>query len=135
MALTTQQIADVRRFAGYPMLGTDTPADDSRDFAYGWVSPGVWQTLFHRLNNLTPENETTLTTVYLTTLYTLETAITDSGTDLDTASAGPWVRNPTEIADRTKLFDMWRRRMCQFLGIAPGPSLGNGGNSVRLVRT
>lgn len=135
MALTTQQIADARRFAGYPMLGTDTPADDSRDFAYGWVSPGVWQTLFHRLNNLTPENETTLTTVYLTTLYTLETAITDSGTDLDTASAGPWVRNPTEISDRIKLFDMWRRRMCQFLGIAPGPSLGNGGNSVRLVRT
>ena len=130
MALTAEQTADVRRFAGYPALGTDTPADDSRDFAYGWVSPGVWQTLFHRLENLTPENETTLTTIYLTNLYTLETAIVGAAANLDTAAAAVWTRNPTEVADRMKLFDDWRRRMCAFLGIAPGPSLGRGGLTV-----
>ncbi len=133
MALTAQQIADVRRFAGYPMLGTDTPADDQRDFAYGWVSPGVWQTLYHRLNNLTPENETTLTTIYLPNLYTLENAIVTAGGNLDTQQAAVWVRNPTEVQDRMKLFDDWRRRMCYFLGIAPGPSLGAGGGA-RIVR-
>lgn len=133
MALTTQQIADVRRFAGYPMLGEDTPADDSRDFAYGFVSPGVWQTLYHRLNNLTPENETTLTTVYLTNLYTLETAVVNAGSNLDTAQASVWVHNSNEVNDRQQLFDMWRRRMCGFIGIAPGPALGTG-SGARLVR-
>ena len=133
MSLTTQQIADVRRFAGYPMLGEDTPADDSRDFAYGFVSPGVWQTLFHRLNNLTPENENTLTTIYLTNLYTLENAIVSASSNLDTSQASVWVHNPNEVSDREKLFDKWRRRMCGFLGIAPGPALGTG-NGARLVR-
>ena len=31
------------------------------------------------------------------------------------------------IGDRTALFDDWRRRLCGFLGVPPGPSLGNGG--------
>jgi hypothetical protein len=133
MALTTQQQADVRRFAGYPALGTDTPADDSRDFAYGFVSPGVWQTLQHRLNNLTPENETTLTTIYLTNLYTLENAIPAAAANLDTDEAAVWKHNKTEIAERMALFDNWRRRMCRFLGIAPGPGLG-ASSMPRLVR-
>ncbi len=127
MALTAQQIADVRRFAGYPMLTTDTPADDTRDFAYSFVSPGVWQTLYHRLNNLTPENETTLTTVYLTNLYALETALPAASANLDTAEAAVWKHNQNEVRDRQRLFDDWRRRMCAFIGIPPGPTLGSGG--------
>lgn len=132
MALTAQQNADVRRFAGYPALGTDTPADDSRDFAYGWVSPGILQTLYHRLLNLTPENETTLINIYLTNLYALESAVPAAGANLDTDAAAVWTHNKTEVADRLRLLDTWRRRMCGFLGIAPGPELGSGG--VRVVR-
>lgn len=132
MTLTTQQNADCRRFAGYPALGTDTPADDSRDFAYGWVSPGIYQTLEHRLNNLTPENLTTLVNVYLTRLIALEAAILSASDNLDTDQAAVWTHNKNEVADRTQLFDNWRRRMCGFLGIAPGPYLGTGG--LRLVR-
>ncbi len=131
MTLTAAQVADVRRFAGYPLLA-DTVTDDSRDFAYGWVSPGVWQTLTHRLNNLRAEEETVLVNTYLTQLSTLETAITGAGANLDTDVAAVWTRNKTEVSDRLKLFDTWRRRMCFFIGIAPGPSLGNGG--MRLVR-
>ena len=131
MALTAQQIADTRRFAGYPMVALDHPVDTTRDFAYGWVSPGVWASLTDLLNNLSPEDETTLTTIYLTQLYTLDTAITGAGANLDTQQAAVWVRNPTEVSDRMKLFDIWRRRMCYFLGIAPGPSLGNGGGKIR----
>lgn len=130
MSLTTQQTADVRRFAGYPMLGADTPADDSRDFAYGWVTPGVWQTLFHRLANMTAENESTLINIYLTNLYTLETAITSATANLDTDQAAVWKHNKNEVSDRAALFDNWRRRMCSFLGIAPGPYLGQGGMQV-----
>lgn len=129
--LTAQQMADVRRFAGYPMLA-DTVADDSRDFAYGWVSPGVWQTLEHRLTNMKPEEESILINTYLTPLYTLETAVTSAGDNLDTDVAAVWTHNKNEVSDRTKLFDQWRRRMCYFIGVAPGPSLGNGGT--RIVR-
>ncbi len=130
MALSDAQKADVRRFAGYPMLGTDTPADDSRDFAYGWVSPGVWQTLNHRLDTLTAEAETTLTAVYLPNLVALEQGIIAAADNLDTQQAAVWTRNPNEVPDRTRLFDDWRRRMCAFIGIAPGPSLGQGGVTV-----
>jgi hypothetical protein len=127
--LTAQQLADTRRYAGYPMLG-DTVADDSRDFAYGWVSPGTWQTLQHRLTNLRPEEETTLINVYLTNLATLESAIVGAGDNLDTDQAAVWTRNKTEVSDRTKLYNQWRREMCGFIGIAPGPFLGNGGGQI-----
>lgn len=131
MALTAQQQADVRRFAGYPSLGVDTPADNSRDFAYSYVSPGVWQTLNHRLNNMPPEIESTLTTVYLTNLTALEAAIPAAAANLDTDQAAVWHRNKSEVGDRFKLFDEWRRRMCGFIGIAPGPMLGKGGSRMR----
>jgi hypothetical protein len=133
MALTSQQIADVRRYAGYPAQG-DQLFDDSRDVAYGWISPGVWQTLYHRLNSLSTAEEGILANTYLTNLYSLESALAGSGADLDTASAGPWTRNPGEIAERAALFDNWRRRMCWFIGIAPGPSLGPGGTASRIRR-
>jgi len=130
MALTAQQLVDVRRYAGYPMLGTDTPVGDNQDFAYGYVSSGVWQTLYHRLNTMTAEAQTTLVNVYLTNLATLEAAIVSASDNLDTESAAVWTHNKNEISDRNKLFDQWRRRMCYFIGIAPGPSLGNGGVSL-----
>lgn len=129
MALTDQQNTDVRRFAGYPLLA-DSQVDDSRDFAYGWVSPGVWQTLHHRLANLRPEEEQVLITVYLANLTALEQAMVGTSDNLDTDQAAVWKRNPRELAERTKLFDDWRRRMCYFIGIAPGPSLGRGGGSI-----
>jgi len=131
MALTDQQMSDVRRFAGYPLLA-DSVADDSRDFAYGWVSPGVWQTLQHRLTNLRPEEESTLIGVYLTNLLALESAVPAAAGNLDTAQAAIWTRNANEVSDRLSLLDGWRRRMCAFIGIAPGPSLGRGG--LRIAR-
>ncbi len=131
MALTAQQQVDVRRYAGYPALA-DTVADDSRDFAYGFVSPGVWQTLNHRLNNLKPEEESVLVNVYLTNLATLEAAIPSAGANLDTDQAAIWKHNKNEVGDRINLFAKWRREMCAFIGIAPGPGLGNGG--MRIMR-
>lgn len=129
--LTDQQMADTRRYAGYPMLA-DTKADDSRDFAYGFVSPGVWQTLQHRLTNMRPEEESILINTYLTNLATLEAQIPASGADLDTNVAAVWERNPRQVEERTALFDNWRRRMCAFIGVAPGPALGDG--TVRIQR-
>ncbi|KAB0556228.1 hypothetical protein [Pantoea stewartii] len=127
--LTDQQKTDVRRYAGYPMVG-DTPVDDTRDFAYGWVSPGVWETLFRRLNSMSASEESVLINTYLTKLALLETAITDASDNLDTDVAAIWTHNKNEVSDRMNLFNKWRRLMCSFIGIPPGPWLGNGGTRV-----
>lgn len=129
--LTAAQKSDVRRHMGYPALA-DTVADDARDFAYGWVSPGVLQTLEHRLNNLRPEEETTLINVYLANLSALEAAIPAASALLQVGVAAVFTRNPRELSERNGLFDGWRRRMCDFLGFAPGPGLRSGN---RIVRT
>lgn len=128
--LTDQQLVDTRRYMGYPMLG-DTKADDNSDMAYGWVSPGTWQTLAHRLKTLRPEEETIVIN-FLTTLSTLEAAIPASGDNLDTDQAAVWYHNKNEVRDRTKLYSQWRRQLCNFVGIAPGPGLGD--DIVRVVR-
>lgn len=129
--LTDAQKAAVRRYAGYPQVGANHATDASRDFAYGWTLPGVWETLSSILDNLRPENEDTLVNVYLTNLAALETAIVGAGDNLDTNVASVWQRNTNEVGDRTSLFRQWRREMCAFLGIAPGPSLQQ---NTRLVR-
>ena len=109
----------------------DNQADDSRDFAYGWVLPGVWTTLYHRLTHLRPEEEATLVSVYLTPLGTLEAAIAGAGANLDTDVASVWTRNRSEVNDRIALFNYLRRRMCAFIGIAPGPALAANSAIVR----
>lgn len=126
--LTDAQKVDVRRHAGYSLVG-DTVVDDYRDLAWGWVAPALWQTLNHRLDNLSAAEEAVITT-YVTTLNELEAAIPASGDNLDTDQAAVWKHNAKEVRDRSVLFDQWRRRMCGFLGIQPGPSLGQGGVSV-----
>jgi hypothetical protein len=129
--LTEEQKCNCRRWMGYPAVGANHATDASRDFAYGWTLPGVWETLSSILDNLRPENEATLVNVYLTNLATLESAIVGAGDNLDTDSAGPWKRSRTEISDRTALFNKWRREMCAFLGIAPGPGLRQNNQIVR----
>jgi hypothetical protein len=65
-------------------------------------------------------------------LSLLETAITDSGDNLDTDVAAVWTHNKNEVRDRTKLFKQVCRNLCEFLGFEPGPKLGTG--ELRIVR-
>lgn len=123
--LTDLQLSDVRRFAGYPMRG-DVPLSSDNDLAWGQVAPIVWQTLTHRLTTLRPEEETRVVT-FLSTLSGLETDVLSSTENLDTDQAAVWVHNKNEVADRMKLYRMWRRELCAFIGVEPGPSLGTGG--------
>ena len=110
--ITETERTDARRHMGYPAQGVARPSGG-----------GV---LERRLLDLTaPEAE--VLRAYLSTLATLERAVTDAGAGLDTASAAGWVRNPAELAERLRLFDAWRRRLCAFLGVPPGPALGAGG--------
>ncbi len=80
----------------------------------------------YRLNNLAPA-EIGVTLQYISTLTALEAAIPPVSDNLDTASAAAWTHNQNEANDRTALFDAWRRRLCGFLGVPPGPALAPAG--------
>ena len=122
-SFTDGQKADIRRFAGYPAYGAGAAGFESWRFfqAYG--------TLEYRLNNLSAA-EVAVTLQYLSTLATLEAAIPPSSDNLDTETAAAWTHNPNETRDRMKLFDSWRRRLCGFLGVPPGPALVSAGISL-----
>ena len=129
--LTDLQLSDVRRFAGYPMRG-DVALSKDNDLAWGQVAPITWQALNYRLSTLRPEEETRVVT-FLTTLSGLETDVLSATENLDTDQAAVWVHNKNEVADRMKLYRMWRRELCSFIGVQPGPSLGNS-SSISLSR-
>lgn len=131
MALTAAQMTDVRRYAGYWLAGTTQVTDADNDTVYVSFGGSV-MSLYRRLTTLSASEEAVLGT-YLTTLATLEAAIPGAGANLDTDQAAVWHRNRSEVRDRAALFDDWRRRMCGFLGIAPGPAL-SAGNAAMLVR-
>lgn len=122
--LTDAQKVDVRRFCGYPAYGSiPTQGFASRFFQH-------YGTLEFRLNNLQPAEETVVVVTYLANLYTLESAIPAIAANLDTDKAAIWTHNKNEQRDRERLFDGWRRKLCAFLGVPPGPELGDGGVSV-----
>ena len=131
MALTNAQMADVRRFAGYPLAGTTQPITATSDVVYT-VFGVVQMTLYQRLTTMSSVEEAVLVNTYLTNLPILEAAIVGAAQNLDTAKAAVWEWNQNEVDDRTALFNKWRRMMCGFIGLAPGPALGSGG--LRMVR-
>ncbi len=124
MSFSDPERTDLRRHCGYPAYGLGNGGFSNWRFyqAYGLLE--------YRLQRLSGAEETVART-YLATLATLERAVTDAGATLDTDSAAAWTRNAREVAERTRLFDDWRRRLCGFLGIPVGPALGDGGT--RLV--
>ncbi|MCB5944126.1 hypothetical protein [Acidocella sp. KAb 2-4] len=117
---TDAQKAEIRRYCGYPAYGAGAAGFSSWRFfqAYG--------TLEYRLNNLAPA-ESAVALQYVTTLGTIEAAIPRISDNLDTESAAAWTHNANELKDREALFDSWRRRLCGFLGVPPGPALGQAG--------
>jgi hypothetical protein len=118
-SFTDAQKTDVRRYCGYPAYGAGASGFQ------GWRFFQAYGLMEFRLNNLS-DAEIAVVVNYLTTLATLETAITDAGSRLDTETAAVWTRNPNEVRERAALFDDWRRRLCGFLGLPAGPGLGDG---------
>lgn len=127
MAFTTQERVDIRRYCGYPAYGAVPSSFQSYRFfqSYG--------TLEYRLSNLLPEEETVVRTTFLANLATLESAIPAASANLDTDEAAVWKHNKREVADREGLFSSWRRKLCAFLGVPPGPELGGGNGGMQLV--
>ncbi len=124
MAFTDAEKTDARRFCGYPAYGSGAAGQQNWRFyqAYGQLE--------FRLNNLSVSEEA-IVRRYLGTLAALEVGIPNAAGNLDTEQAAVWSRNANEVRDRTSLFDQWRRRLCGFLGLPPGPDLADAG--LRLV--
>lgn len=120
MAFNESERTDVRRFCGYPAFGAGVSGFQNWRFyqAYGLME--------FRLNYLTGAEQAVVRR-YLAQLHQMETAIPTTAQGLDIAEAGPFVRNPQELRERTTMFDGWRRRLCGFLGVPAGPGLGDGG--------
>ena len=122
---TDQQKIDVRRFCGYLAYGTGAVV-----FPYPWIMR-QYQALEYRLDNLTANEITVVTTTYLATLYVLENALETMGATLNVDTAAVFKRNPREMQERTALFNYWRTRLCGFMGVPPGDDFAGG--NVRLV--
>ena len=120
MALTDAQKVDVRRHCGFPVYGSEAGSNAGYRYfqQYGMLE--------FRMSNLTAAEETVLTTKFLANLATLEDAIMGTSANLDTAKAAVWEHNEHEQRDRERLFNALRRKLCGFMGISPGPDLGDG---------
>jgi len=120
MAFTEAERTDIRRYCGYPAYGSGNSGFQ------GWRFFQVYGLMEWRLSHLT-DSEEAVVRQYLTTLGQLELAVPAAAANLDTDRAAVWTRNANEVRERTALFDDWRRRLCAFLGLPPGPGLGDGG--------
>lgn len=118
--LTDAEKTDLRRFMGYPAYGAGNSGFQ------GWRFFQAYGLMEFRFNNVAA-SEVQVLRQYLTQLYLLEAAIMTAGDNMGTDRAAVWTRNRTEAADRSRLFDGWRRRLCAFLGLPPGPALGDSG--------
>lgn len=99
------------------------------------VFPAPWimrqyLALEYRLQHISQSEGAVVVSTYLTNLTTLENAIPATGANLDTDQAAVWKHNPRELADRSALFDSWRKRLCNFLGVPPGPNFGGSSNAL-----
>lgn len=121
MALADPEKVDVRRFCGFPVFGGQAVQ------AFGYRFFTAYGTLEFRLNNMQPAEEVVIRNTYLANLTTLENAIVGTSANLDTAKAAVWEHNKNELRDREALFLSWRKKLCQFLGIPPGPYLQSDG--------
>ena len=117
--LTDAEKVEIRRFCGYPLYGAAPTG------MQGWRYFQVYGLLEFRLTNLSA-SEISVVRRYVSTLLALEMAVPASADHLDTDQASVWTRNKDELGDRLRLFDGWRRRLCDFLGVAGGPGLSSG---------
>lgn len=110
MALTDVERTELRRQCGYPVSAAGGPAALLDQRAAGMSAA-----------------EHAVLRRYLTTLAALEAAVPKASDSLDTDQAAVWTRNPHEVRDRLLLLDEWRRRLCGFIGVPPGPALAMAG--------
>ncbi len=124
---TDAQKVDIRRFCGFEAYGTGTVVFPEPFIMRRYLA------LEYRMNTVTQNENTVVTTIILPNLYTLELAIPNASSNLATDAAGPWVHNKNEVKDRVALFNWWRNYLCDFMGVPNGPGLASSGSTRRMV--
>lgn len=117
MAFTTAELADIRRFCGYP------PASVTGNYL-PMSSAGILAAVLDRVGADVDE-AAIVRTIYLARLTKLETDIADQSSDNLDADAlpGGYKHNANEVRDREGLYLSYRRKLAQFLGVTTGPYL------------
>lgn len=126
-SFTSAQLVDIRRHCGYPAYG-----DGAVVFPFPWVMKH-YLALEYRLQHVSTDEGNVVVNTYLANLSALESAVLGASANLDTDEAAVWKHNRDEVRDRLALFDEWRHRLCQFLGVPPGPEFKGAGNGIELV--
>ena len=116
MPLSDAEKTDMRRFCGYPAIGATASGENS------WRFFQTYGALEWRMSNLS-SSELVQARTYVAQILPLEVAILGASANLDTDQAAVWKHNANETRDRMSLFCLWRRRLCGFLGVPPGPDL------------
>jgi hypothetical protein len=106
---------------GYSVSG-DLATQPYRELAYSDVAYASLS-LDYRLVHLLPEEENTLTTVFLPNLASREAEVQAVGANLTVDTAGPFKRNPRELSERKRLYNDLRIELCNFLGFPCGPAI------------
>jgi hypothetical protein len=114
------ELVDIIRYTGYP----------SYSF-FGWVFEEDYATLTLRLQNMSTDEASVITTTFLPALKSLEAAVVGASENLDTAQAAVWTHNKNEVADRNNLYYLKRRELCSYIGVKPGRGLGAGASVIR----
>lgn len=114
--LTEEQLVYVREFCGYPPKRKDGNV----------IVMGVLFTqsgeLEYALEQLTPiENGRVVK--YIDDLKKLQTGIMAAVDNADTSQAAVWTRNKDEMEEREGAYQAMRFRLCNFIGVKPGPFL------------
>lgn len=125
--LSDQEKEDVREFCGYPLYGNGTVI-----FPAPWVNR-YWLALETRMDTAQPGEYQNIR-YKLSVLYPLDQAISQASATLNVATAAVFTRNPQELKERTRLFNYYRLRLCQFMGVPAGPNLdASNGGSIQMV--
>lgn len=115
---TAAQVVSIRSYCGYGSYAS-----------YGYVLAGQMATLDEQMAGMV-QAEVTQVVALLELLPVLDTALQSASQNLDTAQASVWTHNASEIADRAKLFRMYRLRLCELFNIPPGPGISQNSNKV-----
>lgn len=116
LALTDQDMVDLRRHAGYGALGSSA----NRSLMYFRYWP-EYQALEFRVNNLQDEEIIYLQGQLLPFLNQLEKDVYGVRANLDTDKAAVWTHNRDETIDRIDLYNYHRKLLCSFMQLPPGP--------------
>ncbi len=119
MTFTNAQKVNIRRHCGYPAYS-----------GFGWVFEQDYATLELRMNTMDTD-ETSQALTLLTSCDNAETAWLAVTTDLDTAEAAVWKRNPLQRQELKQQLRDCRKALCDFIGVKLGRALRSGASVVR----